>query len=183
MSIADISRGDPRADWDLREIIGRGSYGSVYAAHRSSDGTAGAVKMVALEDDFEVTSLAEDVIREVETLSQCSHATVLKYFGAYVHAKCLWLVTELCEGGSVLDVMRAREAPLADLQVCAVAACASAALRYLHENLRITHRDVKVRNEGTGVRVGVWVAAQRRSGAGHRRCAAPSTTDAPRPPA
>ena len=147
----DILAQDPEADWELEAVIGKGSYGSVHRARlRRLAGTAAervaAVKKIALEDDAEISGLSADVVREVEALKACAHPAVISYLGAYIHAKCLWMVTELCEGGSILDVIRTRNAPLGDSQVHAVAACALAALRYLHDVLRITHRDIKAAN-------------------------------------
>ena len=142
----DVLTSSPLLDWDLLEPIGKGSYGSVHRARLKRVGTLAAIKTIALEDnDNEIASLSQDVVREVETLKKCAHAAVLGYLGAYIFDRKLWLVTELCEGGSVLDVMRQRNAPLDERQVTAVAASSIVALSYLHSQ-RITHRDVKAAN-------------------------------------
>lgn len=149
----DIASSDPRTDWELLKAIGRGSYGQVFAARKRQRPVADApveivaVKQISLEAaDGEVDDLTNEVQREVETLRMCSHVAILRYLGAYVHEQTLWLVTELCEAGSLLDIMRRRGAPLDEASLRAVLMCALCALRYLHESLCITHRDVKAAN-------------------------------------
>ena len=57
----------------------------------------------------------------------------------------LWIVTELCEGGSLVDVMRHQNAPLGEVQVAAVVGGTLEGLRYLHGK-KMLHRDVKAGN-------------------------------------
>ena len=54
-------------------------------------------------------------------------------------------MTELCEGGSLLDVMRAQHAPLSEAEVAAATGSALEGLRYLHAR-KMLHRDVKAGN-------------------------------------
>ena len=149
-SKAAVSSGDPSRSWNMERIIGKGSYGSVYfASARSKQSVTAAIKTVSIEndDDQELSTLTADILQEVEVLSKLDHAHVLQYYGSYLYNKVLYLVTELCEGGSLLDVMRHRNAPLdSDTQLRAVAVCALEALRYLHEDILIIHRDLKAAN-------------------------------------
>jgi len=61
------------------------------------------------------------------------------------HADRLWIVTELCEGGSLLDVMLAQRAPLSEVQVAAACGGALEGLKHLHAR-KMLHRDVKAGN-------------------------------------
>lgn len=156
-----LSTADPEKAYTLLEQIGKGSYGKVYSARSLLDlpsvggdddetlcdaGDLVALKVIELDDEDDVQSLTAQVRREVETLRLCDSPHVLRYFGSYHYSGRLWIVTELCAGGSLLDVMKARGVPLSVPQLQAALASATAALRYLHETLRITHRDVKAAN-------------------------------------
>lgn len=136
---------NPLDAYRLIDPIGRGSYGSVYRAETRADGSTVAVKVVPLEEDSEVQDLTTQVQQEVETLRRCDSPFVLRYLGSYLFKRRLWLVTELCEGGSMLEVLRWQGAPLAEDQIAAVLADAVAALCHLHE-LKMVHRDVKAAN-------------------------------------
>ena len=146
----------PLEAYRLIDPIGRGSFGTVYRAEARADGSTVAVKVVPLEEDHEVQDLTLQVQHEVETLRRCDSPFVLRYLGSYLFQRRLWLVTELCEGGSMLDVLRWRGHPLEELQIAAVLADATAALCHLH-GLRMVHRDVKAANllltGGGGVRL------------------------------
>lgn len=140
-----LSSATAREHYSIEREIGRGSYGRVYRATRLADGLAVAIKVIPTDDDEEVASLAEQVSREVETLRRCESAHVLQYLASHAFPSELWLVTELCEAGSLLDIMRSRRAPLAEPQIAAALKAALLALRYLHEECLMLHRDIKVR--------------------------------------
>ena len=136
---------NPLDEYTLTRPVGRGSYGTVYRAEARADGSTVAVKLVPLEEDSEVQDLTSQVQREVETLRKCDSPFVLRYIGSYVFERRLWLVTEFCEGGSVLEVLRWQGTPLTEPQIAAVLSDTVAALCHLHE-LHMVHRDVKAAN-------------------------------------
>ena len=136
---------NPLDEYTLTRRIGRGSYGTVYRAEARADGSTVAVKLVPLEEDSEVQDLTSQVQHEVETLRRCDSPFVLRYIGSYVFERRLWLVTEFCEGGSVLEVLRWQGTPLTEPQIAAVLSDTVAALCHLHE-FRMVHRDVKAAN-------------------------------------
>ena len=98
---------DPWNDYQVLEQIGKGAYGRVFSARaRRGDQAEVAVKSVDLEENETVVELTAEVMREVETLRQCKHPHILIYLGSYCHANQLWLVTELCAAGSILDLIK-----------------------------------------------------------------------------
>ena len=54
-------------------------------------------------DDDEIKDLTAQVRREVDTLRKCDSPFILGYLGSHVFRGRLWLMTEFCEGGSLLD--------------------------------------------------------------------------------
>ena len=98
------------------------------------------------QDDDEIKDLTAQVRREVDTLRKCDSPFILGYLSSHVFRGRLWLMTEFCEGGSLLDSLVLRGAPLSEPQVAAVAAGALCALQHLHEDCRMLHRDLKAAN-------------------------------------
>ena len=140
---------DPRQLFDSLGVIGRGSYGWVYRARsRRDDGDLVAIKVVPMDAGGAAdaaASAAAEARKELQLLQSCSSPHVLAWRSSLRHGGCLWIVTELCEGGSLLDVMRHGGAPLSEVQVGAACGAALEALRYLHAR-RLLHRDVKAAN-------------------------------------
>ena len=59
----------------------------------------------------------EDIRQEIQILSTIDTPHVTKYYGSYVKGTQLWIVMELCGGGSCLDLVRSpitRDACTAD---------------------------------------------------------------------
>ena len=62
---------------------------------------------------------AAEAKSELAMLQSCASPYILAWRAALRHDGALWLVTELCEGGSLLDVIKSRGAPLLEVQVAA----------------------------------------------------------------
>ena len=141
-----LEQSNPLVRYKLLRQVGKGSYGKVYRAiERLTDATV-AIKVIRLSDDDEIKDLTAQVRREVDTLRQCDSPFILSYLGSHVFRGRLWLMTEFCEGGSLLDALHLQESPLSEPQVAAVTAGALAALRHLHQDCHMLHRDLKAAN-------------------------------------
>ena len=60
--------------------------------------------------------------------------------------KTLWVVMELCELGSALDMMRNQRAPLREGSITWICAGVLKALHYMHSERKAIHRDIKAAN-------------------------------------
>uniref|UniRef100_A0A3B4E5A8 non-specific serine/threonine protein kinase n=1 Tax=Pygocentrus nattereri TaxID=42514 RepID=A0A3B4E5A8_PYGNA len=140
---------DPSDDWDIVETIGKGTYGKVYRVINKKDGSQAAVKILDPINDVDEEIEAEYNI--LRTLS--NHPNVVKFFGMFYKADelsggQLWLVLELCNGGSVTDLIKGllmRGKRLEEPVISYVLCGALLGLQHLHNN-RIIHRDVKGNN-------------------------------------
>eukprot|EP00118_Oscarella_pearsei_P027084 m.310749 g.310749 ORF g.310749 m.310749 type:complete len:419 (+) comp54425_c0_seq1:96-1352(+) len=140
----------PEGTWKLEAVIGRGQYGQVYIA--SSGETKAAAKIIdTTEDDFYKLN---DVRNEVCIMQRYSHPSVVKLYGAYKKAievrdhYQIWVVMELCDGGSVSRLARAVVAAgrrLGEDVIGYVLREVLQALVYLHNN-GVIHRDIKGSN-------------------------------------
>ena len=129
----------------LQEQIGKGSFGRVFKAQDRLSGRSVAVKILDIDDDPELQDLREEAQREVQMLGRCNCPNVLLYLGSFWQGRSLWLVTELCAAGSLVDVMRAN-GPLTEAPLAATLSGTLVALDYLHTQMNCIHRDVKAAN-------------------------------------
>ncbi|KAK2859682.1 hypothetical protein Q5P01_004302 [Channa striata] len=121
---------DPTDTWEIIETIGKGTYGKVYK------------------------DIDEEIEAEYNILKALSdHPNVVKFYGMYYKkdVKCgdqLWLVLELCNGGSVTDLAKGllRRGDRMDEAIIAyILHEALMGLQHLHINKTI-HRDIKGNN-------------------------------------
>uniref|UniRef100_A0A915CZR5 Protein kinase domain-containing protein n=1 Tax=Ditylenchus dipsaci TaxID=166011 RepID=A0A915CZR5_9BILA len=111
---------DPNCLWDILDEIGDGAFGKVKKVCCKQDPTVfAAIKTI----DVDHTQDLDDLLVEIEILSQCKHDNLVRLLACYLFGDKLSMALEFCgeEQG-----------------VCA-------ALQYLHEKL-IIHRDLKASN-------------------------------------
>ena len=150
LTTASINNEDPATRYDIVGIIGRGSYGKVYAATDRFSGAKVAIKSIPADETDDEAAHAE-LAREADVLRRCAYPFIVSFYGAFFHERTLYVATQLCEAGSLLDVLRAQlrlhgTASLTEPALLAVATAATAALRYLHDEARVLHRDLKGAN-------------------------------------
>ncbi|XP_061661821.1 myosin-IIIa [Syngnathoides biaculeatus] len=140
---------DPGDAWEIVETIGKGTYGKVYKVLSKVDGSKAAVKVLDPIHDID-----EEIEAEYNILKALSdHANVVKFYGMFYKkdAKCgdqLWLVLELCNGGSVTDLAKGllrRGERMDEAVIAFILHQALMGLQHLHANKTI-HRDVKGNN-------------------------------------
>ncbi|XP_043360791.1 myosin-IIIb [Dermochelys coriacea] len=143
------SLADPSDTWEIIETIGKGTYGKVYKVANKKDGSLAAVKILDPISDVD-----EEIEAEYNILQFLpNHPNVVKFFGMFYKADQyvggqLWLVLELCNGGSVTDLVKGllkRGQRLDEAIISYILYGALLGLQHLHNN-RIIHRDVKGNN-------------------------------------
>ncbi|XP_060910412.1 myosin-IIIb isoform X5 [Labrus mixtus] len=140
---------DPSGNWDIVETIGKGTYGKVYRVNNKRDGSQAAVKVLDPINDVD-----EEIEAEYNILRSLSnHPNVVKFYGMFYKSDNLsggqlWLVLELCNGGSVTELIKGlliRAQRLQEPVISYILYSALLGLQHLHNN-RIIHRDVKGNN-------------------------------------
>jgi len=146
-SVAEgLYAGDDLAlEYDLREILGKGTFADVHLGVERRTGRKVAVKVVAKKRVSLVNGSNPDrLTREVDILKSISHRSIVavqKVFNTTDHLK---LVLDLAEGGDLLDLLHRRgRFPEPDAQIVFRQLCD--AVRYLHAR-GIAHRDLKPEN-------------------------------------
>lgn len=136
-------------DFDIRYCIGTGCYGSVYRAHLPKIGKVVAVKKL---HRFEADNPGYDMCfrNEAKVLSEIRHRNIVKLLGFCLDRRCMFLIYDYLERGSLFCVLRDEvEALELDwIKRVNVVKGTADALCYMHHDCSppILHRDISSNN-------------------------------------
>lgn len=114
----DVAEKAPPA---LVELIGRGSYGSVWRARYAGSGAEVAVKIVPHHEKAPEGDIARELRREIALMRGFKNEHIVGFIDAFPAPGQpeVWVLMELCEHGSLKEVLR-RLGPLDEMTVAAV---------------------------------------------------------------
>ncbi|KAL0848932.1 hypothetical protein ABMA28_013327 [Loxostege sticticalis] len=139
----------PLDRYTLATKLGSGIFGEVFrASDTQAAGKAVAVKVQTYTDDTEV-----HIQKEYKILRDFSkHPNLIDFYGVFCEksegVKRIWFVLELCECGSVIDIVRklhADDRRMSEEHIAYILKYTIKALVYLHEN-KVIHRNVRCSN-------------------------------------
>ncbi|CAL5334540.1 unnamed protein product [Camellia sinensis] len=135
-------------DFDIKHCIGTGGYGSVYRAQLPSGKVIALKKLHRLE--AEEPAFDKSFRNEVQMLTNLRHRNIIKLYGFCLHNRCMFMVYEYMERGSLFCSLRTDADAIElrwTLRVNIVKAIAHA-LSYLHHDCTppIAHRDISSNN-------------------------------------
>ncbi|KAL8217742.1 hypothetical protein R6Q57_021115 [Mikania cordata] len=129
--------------WQKGELLGRGSFGSVYEGI-CDGGYFIAVKEVSLLDQGEQgRQSVSQLEQEIALLSQFEHDNIVRYYGTDKDESKLYIFLQLVTKGSLLNLYQTYH--LQDCQVSSYTRQILHGLKYLHDR-HVVHRDVKCAN-------------------------------------
>ncbi|KAJ5074863.1 sterile20-like kinase isoform b-related [Anaeramoeba ignava] len=123
----------------IMEQIGEGTYGTVLKVMNQITTETFAIKKIPIENEI------ESIAKEIGFLKECKHERVVKYSETYFDDTCLWILMELCEGGSILDILDDCDKTFTEEQIASVCKSVLEGLAFLHSK-KIIHRDIKAGN-------------------------------------
>ena len=143
------------------ELLGRGAFGSVYKARKKGFMAPGeektcAVKELALEDVhiFGATKQEQDeakaaISEEMKILSEMDHPGIVRYYESFERDGKVYIAMEYAGGMSLADRIQSLEARSqrpSEAEVWQILTQLCLALRYMHQDKEIVHRDLTPAN-------------------------------------
>lgn len=130
----------PSELYEMLQEIGEGSYGKVYKARHKLTNLIVAVKVIPIDNDL------EELNKEITALKKVKDSNyVISYHGSFQLDHYVWIVMDLCEAGSVCDVIEICKRNLLEAEIREITAATLLGLVHLHSQ-RLIHRDVKAGN-------------------------------------
>lgn len=136
----------------VKRVLAEGGFGFVFAAQDLSSNKEYALKRMFAGDE----EASRSILQEVNVLKKLSgHPNVIDFIAAAAiekgqsgHGKSEYLLlTELCPGGPLVDVLQQRTTNLSLAQVLQIFYQTCSAVRHMHsQSPPIIHRDLKIEN-------------------------------------
>ncbi|XP_056332123.1 serine/threonine-protein kinase Nek10 [Danio aesculapii] len=144
------------------EHLGSGAFGSVFKVRKLSGQNILALKEVNFhnpafgKDKRSRDSSVEKIVSEMTIIKeQMSHPNIVKYFKTFLEADKLYIVMELIEGAPLAEhfsSLKEKKQTFTEERVWNIFIQICLALRYLHKEKRIIHRDLTPNNIMLGER-------------------------------
>ena len=126
-------------EYELKEKLGEGAYGSVYKVQQKFTNYLRAVKAIKkkLVDSSEFYN-------EIEVLKALDHPNIIKLFDCYQDKSYYYMVEEYCSGGDLFDYIQ-KEKFFTERKAGTIFNQLLSAVNHLHKK-KIVHRDLKPEN-------------------------------------
>ena len=122
--------------YEVLDVIGKGTTGSVLKVSRSGDAGTFVVKQVPLSGFSD--HQRQEMLNEAQVMSHVLHPNIVCYEDSFVHNDTLHIVMEYAGGGDLGRRIRARNDPLEEEEIWRVLIDIAQGLLHLHE-ARILH--------------------------------------------
>lgn len=95
-------KGDPSLKYSVCEILGEGSYGTVYRGVLVTSRKEFAIKILPFEVDGDNLT---NISKEIAILRNLQSPYVVSFHENYLFNNEMWIVMECCHGGSLTDLI------------------------------------------------------------------------------
>ena len=126
-------------EYELKEKLGEGAYGSVYKVHQKTTNYLRAVKAIKKKNVDR-----NEFMNEIEVLKTVDHPNIIKLFDCYYDRNFYYMVEEYCSGGDLFDYIQ-KEKCFTEKKARIIFKQLLSAVNHLHKK-NIVHRDLKPEN-------------------------------------
>ncbi|XP_052258729.1 serine/threonine-protein kinase Nek10-like isoform X2 [Dreissena polymorpha] len=143
-------------DYAVFEHLGRGAFGSVYKVRKKVGQTFLALKEIDMKNPaFGKSSTERDksmgeALSELQIMRQgIRHPNIVRYHKTFVQASTLFIIMDLIEGAPLnehFNSLREKQSRFAETRIWHILLQMLQALRYLHKDKGIVHRDLTPNN-------------------------------------
>lgn len=133
----------------VESLLGKGTFGAVFRGRNERTEGDVAIKVLVPSLVSNATGLAADSLMrrfevEARVASQLTHPNTVRVFDYGRHGECAFMVMQLLEGQSLMDVIE-RQGPVEPRRAIAFVRQVCSALQEAH-SLGLVHRDIKPHN-------------------------------------
>ncbi|KAH0788299.1 STE family protein kinase [Histomonas meleagridis] len=143
MSTLHFDTSTPSSEFEKVREIGKGGYGIVAEILHKPTGTRLAGKLI--DPKFVEDENSKVLQSEISVLKETSSPYTIKYYGTIKFEGKLCILMDLCDRGSLRDIIDYRNEVLTEEQIAFVMHDLLMALKILHKK-QIIHRDIKAAN-------------------------------------
>ncbi|KAM4029094.1 serine/threonine-protein kinase Nek10 isoform 3-T3 [Anomaloglossus baeobatrachus] len=143
-------------NYAILDHLGSGAFGSVYKVRKRSGQNLFAMKEINLhnpafgKDKRDRENNAENIVSELTIIrEQLCHPNIVRYYRTFLENDKLYIVMELIEGaplGEHLKSLKEKKQQFTEERLWHIFVQLCLALRYLHKEKRIVHRDLSPNN-------------------------------------
>lgn len=141
--VTNTFEGNPTSDYEVQEELGKGQYGVAHRVVNLQTSHERAMKTIKQR-----TECVSDLRAEVELLALLDHPHILRLFELYIDDENLFIITDLCYGGEMLDIVKEHakiSRPLPESWVIRAFSQTLCAVAYCHMK-GVVHKDLKFEN-------------------------------------
>lgn len=139
-NFVNFKKGLIENDYTIGEICGSGAFATVRKVTNKSTGQVRALKIIKKQKNQDSARM----YLEVEILKKLIHPNIMQIYEFYEDKKNFYIITELCEGGELFDMIVDKGSFNEDEAAWIMKQLLSA-INYIHTN-NIVHRDLKPEN-------------------------------------
>jgi len=139
----DFKEDDPSKHYRFIEKLGKGSTCLVYKAARKGEEGSDclAIKVIKLNK----TNAIDKFKFEIAMMSACQHENIVRYFDTLLYMKCLFMVQEYMDGGSLTSFIYEYYTDIQEEVIAYICREILRGIAKIHDSKRI-HRDLKSDN-------------------------------------
>lgn len=127
-------------DYTIGEVCGSGAFATVRKVISKTSGQTRALKIIKKQK----SSDSSRMYLEVEILKKLIHPNIMQIFEFYEDKKNFYIITELCEGGELFDMI-VNKGSFSEDEAAYVMKQLLSSINYIHTS-NICHRDLKPEN-------------------------------------